>query len=241
MVGRCCRRAALSEPPDQAGRSVCGRRATRHRRADHRRQAVGQPQAAIRDREPARRGRQHRNRSHRKSGARRIHAGDGARHDADRESEPLQEAALRPGQGLQADLNRHHVRQHAGRASVHSGQFGGGVRRLREGRRRKEGAHHLCQRRHRNPRPSGDGEFSCARRVRGDPCALPRQCADGHRSRGRAGQGRLRHHCRHDGSCAGGTTEGLSAYRVPAVRRSRRMCRRSPSRAIPVSGSKTIT
>ena len=127
---------------------------------------------------------------------------------ADRESEPLQEAALRSGQGLPTDLNRHHVRQHAGRASVRSGQFGGGIRCLREGRRRKEGAHHLCQRRHRNPRSSGDGEISFARRVRGDPCALPRQCADGRRSRGRAGQGWIRHQRRHDGSCAGGATEG---------------------------------
>ena len=48
-------------------------------RAGRRRQAVSQPQAAIRDRESAGRGRQHRNRSHRKISARRIHAGNAAR------------------------------------------------------------------------------------------------------------------------------------------------------------------
>ena len=38
-------------------------------------------------------------------GARRIYARDGARHDAHGESQPLQEAAVRPGQGFPADLD----------------------------------------------------------------------------------------------------------------------------------------
>ena len=93
---------------------------------------------------------------------------------ADRESQPLQEGALRSGQGLPAAFNPHHDRHDAGRASVRSGQFGCGIRCLREGRRCKEGAHHLRPRRHRNPRPSDDGEISFARRLRRNPCALPR-------------------------------------------------------------------
>ena len=47
-----------------------------------------------------------------------------ARHDLNRESQSLQEAALRPGRGFSADFDRQHVRQHAGRTSVCSSQFG---------------------------------------------------------------------------------------------------------------------
>ena len=138
VVGECRCRAALSEPHDQAGRSVCRRRANRHHRAGDRRQAVEQPQAAIRDRESARRGRQHRNRSRRQGGARRLYAGARGEHDADRESKPLQEDAVRPGQGHQTNLDRFGDRSDAGRASVRSGPFGDGVRRLRGGGRHRD-------------------------------------------------------------------------------------------------------
>ena len=77
--------------------------------------------------------------------------------------------------------------QHAGRASVHSGQFGGRIRRLRE-----EAAHFLCAWWQRQPRPSVHGIFPPHGRLPGDAGALSRQPAAGDRSRGWPDQVRLR-------------------------------------------------
>ena len=67
----------LSVPPGHAGRRIYARR-TERRACAHRRQENGATaRAAVRDREPARRGRQYRRRRRRACRARRLHAADG--------------------------------------------------------------------------------------------------------------------------------------------------------------------
>ena len=209
-----CRR---SEPPPQQSYPnrpiklvvpIAAGGPSRHHRAGHRRQAVGQPQAAVRDRESAGRGRQHRNRIRRQGRARRIYAGlvlgttltvnpslyKKLPFDPDKDFRPIS-IVTTTGNMLVVH------------PSIPVNSVAEFVAYAKAATARKEPIAYAS---------GGNGtpghlameNFRVARRVRGDPCALSRQCADGHRSRGRAGQGRFRHQRRHDGSCAGGPPEG---------------------------------
>ena len=148
-----------------------------------RRQAVGTSQADVRGGESTRRPRQPGGRVRRPGGARRAHVAFFVEHDADRQSERLQEAALRPGRRLAAPVDRGDHQHDAGGASLNSGELGHRARCAREAR-----AHGLCAWWTRQPRPSDHGVFPPGGRLPGNSGALPRQCPIGERSRRRPDQ-----------------------------------------------------
>ena len=167
-----------------------------------RRQAVGEPQAGRHRGEPTGRRRQSRCRSRRQICSRWAHATRLVGHNVHGESEPLQEAAVRSERGLQVHFDFGEIDQHAGRAFIRTGQFGGRVRRLCE-----EAAHQLRPWRPRHARPFVHGIFPPACRLPDHTGALSGQYAIGDRPRCRPDQVRLRRNNRRNPARARGPIE----------------------------------
>ena len=127
-IGRAARQCAnLPRQADQADRAVPGGQRDRPHRPAHRQRAARGARPAGRGREQARRARRHRRGGGRAGGARRLHADDDHEYAAGGEREPVQEAELRPGEGLRAGRAPGHDVVHAHGAARFPGEEPEGV------------------------------------------------------------------------------------------------------------------
>ena len=126
-------RAGLSQPSGQLRCAVCSRRRHRHSGPAGRSKAVRSLRQAVRDREPARRRHGDGGGPGREEHARRLHHHDGDQRDAGDKSHPVQEAAVRSGEG--SDFGGAHLQRavRAGGEPVAPGSFGCRPRQAREG------------------------------------------------------------------------------------------------------------
>ena len=136
-------RARLSLAHRHRCRADRGRRRRRHHRAHFRRAASGQARSAVRGGKPHRRRRHHRHQLCREGAARRLHAAADGKLRAARQVD-LQDAAVRPAEGLHADRARRFQSAGAVRQSVVSREGHEGTRRAREGQSR-QGFRRACR------------------------------------------------------------------------------------------------
>jgi hypothetical protein len=206
----------LADPADQgADRRSRGRHAGRpdardrraregHARHDHHRQ-------------PRRRGRAHRRRGGQERRARRLYAA--ARHCGNHDDVPerVQEARLRPDEGLRSARQRRELRARADDPSSGAGDEPEGVRRLGQdpGPGWREGELRVVRRGNAFALPGRDAEPRC--RAEDGPRAVPRVDAGAPGRDGRHRAGLLRHRRRRDHDAADRPHQGARDQRREAL------------------------
>ena len=180
LVSAAARGAGLSGQADHHRGAGGARR--RHRRArPHAGAALHRGLGPAGDRrEPARRQQPDRRRVRHQGGARRLHADDRAGDDVRGQSEPLCQAAVRPGEGLHADRRPRHHQPRAHCASFSARQERQGPDRARQAEAGRDQLRHV---RRRLERPPQHGAVPGAVRRQAPGRALQGRDAGAHRRR----------------------------------------------------------